>query len=82
MSKLKFHLVVKMNYLYVLGKSLFVCFNQVNEFLAMTDEQKTALKWQFLLERSKIYLKVSVFYSTMFFYIFKQNKVLQCNIIN
>ncbi|XP_006100949.1 meiosis-specific with OB domain-containing protein [Myotis yumanensis] len=30
----------------------------VNEFLAMTDEQKTALKWQFLLERSKIYLKV------------------------
>ncbi|KAL4675918.1 hypothetical protein H8959_010063 [Pygathrix nigripes] len=31
----------------------------VNEFLAMTDEQKTALKWQFLLERSKIYLKVS-----------------------
>ncbi|KAB0401482.1 hypothetical protein E2I00_009267 [Balaenoptera physalus] len=36
----------------------------VNEFLAMTDEQKTALKWQFLLERSKIYLKVSAFYST------------------
>ncbi|XP_023472378.1 meiosis-specific with OB domain-containing protein isoform X4 [Equus przewalskii] len=29
----------------------------VNEFLAMTDAQKTALKWQFLLERSKIYLK-------------------------
>uniref|UniRef100_A0A2I3SJ81 Meiosis specific with OB-fold n=1 Tax=Pan troglodytes TaxID=9598 RepID=A0A2I3SJ81_PANTR len=29
----------------------------VHEFLAMTDEQKTALKWQFLLERSKIYLK-------------------------
>ncbi|XP_030707637.1 meiosis-specific with OB domain-containing protein isoform X2 [Globicephala melas] len=29
----------------------------VNEFLAMTDEQKTALKWQFLLERSKIYVK-------------------------
>ncbi|XP_027469952.2 meiosis-specific with OB domain-containing protein isoform X6 [Zalophus californianus] len=29
----------------------------VNEFLAMTDEQKTALKWQLLLERSKIYLK-------------------------
>ncbi|XP_042096054.1 meiosis-specific with OB domain-containing protein isoform X2 [Ovis aries] len=29
----------------------------VDEFLAMTDEQKTALKWQFLLERSKIYLK-------------------------
>ncbi|XP_045640681.1 meiosis-specific with OB domain-containing protein isoform X5 [Ursus americanus] len=29
----------------------------VNEFLAMTDEQKTALKWRFLLERSKIYLK-------------------------
>ncbi|KAB1251853.1 Meiosis-specific with OB domain-containing protein [Camelus dromedarius] len=29
----------------------------VNEFLAMTDEQKTTLKWQFLLERSKIYLK-------------------------
>ncbi|KAM5198367.1 meiosis-specific with OB domain-containing protein isoform 1-T5 [Hipposideros larvatus] len=29
----------------------------VNEFFAMTDEQKTALKWQFLLERSKIYLK-------------------------
>nr|XP_028696290.1 meiosis-specific with OB domain-containing protein isoform X1 [Macaca mulatta]XP_028696291.1 meiosis-specific with OB domain-containing protein isoform X1 [Macaca mulatta] len=32
----------------------------VNEFLAMTDEQKTALKWQFLLERSKIYLKFVV----------------------
>ncbi|XP_076998330.1 meiosis-specific with OB domain-containing protein [Tamandua tetradactyla] len=29
----------------------------VNEFLAMTDDQRTALKWQFLLERSKIYLK-------------------------
>ncbi|XP_063454331.1 translation initiation factor IF-2 isoform X3 [Pan paniscus] len=29
----------------------------VHEFLAMTGEQKTALKWQFLLERSKIYLK-------------------------
>ncbi|XP_067563160.1 meiosis-specific with OB domain-containing protein isoform X3 [Globicephala melas] len=32
----------------------------VNEFLAMTDEQKTALKWQFLLERSKIYVKVTL----------------------
>ncbi|XP_054098394.1 meiosis-specific with OB domain-containing protein isoform X2 [Callithrix jacchus] len=32
----------------------------VNEFLAMTDEQKTALKWQFLLERSKVYLKFVV----------------------
>ncbi|KAG8506410.1 Meiosis-specific with OB domain-containing protein [Galemys pyrenaicus] len=29
----------------------------VNQFLAMTDGQKTALKWQLLLERSKIYLK-------------------------
>ncbi|XP_012785691.2 meiosis-specific with OB domain-containing protein [Ochotona princeps] len=29
----------------------------VNEFLAMTDEQKTSLKWKLLLERSKIYLK-------------------------
>ncbi|KAM6155248.1 meiosis-specific with OB domain-containing protein [Rhynchocyon petersi] len=29
----------------------------VNEFLAMTSEQKTALKWQFLLERSKIHVK-------------------------
>ncbi|XP_060030078.1 meiosis-specific with OB domain-containing protein [Erinaceus europaeus] len=29
----------------------------VNQFLSMTDEQKTTLKWQFLLERSKIYLK-------------------------
>ncbi|XP_055991270.1 meiosis-specific with OB domain-containing protein [Sorex fumeus] len=28
-----------------------------NQFLAMSDEQKTALKWQFLLERSKVYLK-------------------------
>lgn len=83
MSKLKFHLVDKMNYLYILWKSLFdFFFNQVNEFLAMTDEQKTALKWQFLLERSKIHLKVSVFYSTMLFYIFKQNKALECDIIN
>ncbi|KAI6054236.1 meiosis-specific with OB domain-containing protein [Marmota monax] len=32
----------------------------VNEFLVMTDEQKTALKWQFLLERSKIYVKFSL----------------------
>ncbi|TKC51514.1 hypothetical protein EI555_020054 [Monodon monoceros] len=40
----------------------------VNEFLAMTDEQKTALKWQFLLERSKIYVKVSAFYSTILFF--------------
>ncbi|GAB1300687.1 Meiosis-specific with OB domain-containing protein [Apodemus speciosus] len=30
----------------------------INEFLAMTSEQKTKLKWQLLLERSKIYLKV------------------------
>ncbi|XP_059126199.1 meiosis-specific with OB domain-containing protein [Peromyscus eremicus] len=30
----------------------------VNEFLAMTSEQKTKLKWQFLLERSKIYVKL------------------------
>ncbi|KAL6084681.1 hypothetical protein STEG23_024747 [Scotinomys teguina] len=30
----------------------------VNEFLAMTSEQKTKLKWQFLLERSKIYIKL------------------------
>ncbi|XP_007937845.1 meiosis-specific with OB domain-containing protein [Orycteropus afer afer] len=29
----------------------------VNEFLAMTDEQRTALKWRFLLERSKVYVK-------------------------
>ncbi|XP_075845802.1 meiosis-specific with OB domain-containing protein isoform X2 [Microtus pennsylvanicus] len=29
-----------------------------NEFLAMTNEQRTKLKWQFLLERSKIYLKL------------------------
>ncbi|KAM4820082.1 meiosis-specific with OB domain-containing protein isoform 1-T3 [Thomomys bottae] len=29
----------------------------VNQFVAMTDEQKTELKWQFLLERSKIYVK-------------------------
>ncbi|XP_047636890.1 meiosis-specific with OB domain-containing protein isoform X6 [Phacochoerus africanus] len=32
----------------------------VNEFLTMTDEQRTALKWQLLLERTKIYLKVSL----------------------
>ncbi|XP_076793300.1 meiosis-specific with OB domain-containing protein isoform X2 [Arvicanthis niloticus] len=30
----------------------------INEFLAMTSEQKTKLKWQLLLERSKIYLKL------------------------
>uniref|UniRef100_A0A8C5P3G3 Meiosis-specific with OB domain-containing protein n=1 Tax=Jaculus jaculus TaxID=51337 RepID=A0A8C5P3G3_JACJA len=30
----------------------------VNEFLAMTSEQKTTLKWKFLLERSKLYLKL------------------------
>ncbi|XP_001365576.2 meiosis-specific with OB domain-containing protein [Monodelphis domestica] len=29
----------------------------VHEFLALTEEQKTTIKWQFLLERSKIYLK-------------------------
>jgi hypothetical protein len=57
----------------MLQKYLFdLFFNQVNEFLAMTGEQKTALKWQFLLERSKIYLKVSIFYNTVFLYIFKQ----------
>lgn len=56
--------------------------NQVNEFLTMTDEQKTALKWQLLLERSKIYLKVSIFYSTMLFYIFKQKKILEFGQIN
>lgn len=70
MREAKFH-IVRMSYLYGLWKYFFDCFNQVNEFLAMTDEQKTALKWQFLLERSKIYLKVSIFYSTLLFYIFK-----------
>ncbi|XP_060116578.1 meiosis-specific with OB domain-containing protein [Heteronotia binoei] len=30
----------------------------VQEFLALTEAQKTALKWQLLLERSKIYFKV------------------------
>ncbi|EDM03880.1 rCG32603 [Rattus norvegicus] len=30
----------------------------INEFLTMTSEQKTKLKWQLLLERSKIYLKL------------------------
>ncbi|XP_074052103.1 meiosis-specific with OB domain-containing protein isoform X1 [Macrotis lagotis] len=29
----------------------------VHEFLALTEEQKTTIKWQFLLERSKIYFK-------------------------
>ncbi|XP_028616673.1 meiosis-specific with OB domain-containing protein isoform X3 [Grammomys surdaster] len=31
----------------------------ISEFLAMTSEQKTKLKWQLLLERSKIYLKMA-----------------------
>ena len=51
-----------MSYLYILRKCLIFLI-QVDEFLAMTDEQKTALKWQFLLERSKIYLKVSALYN-------------------
>lgn len=77
-----FHLV-KMNYLYKLWNTCLIYFlNQVNEFLAMADEQKTALKWQFLLERSKIYLKVSIFYSTILFYIFKQKKILEFDQIN
>lgn len=77
-----FHLV-KMSYLYKLGNTCLIYFlNQVNEFIAMTDEQKTALKWQFLLERSKIYLKVSIFYSTILFYIFKQKKILEFDQIN
>lgn len=42
-------------------------FNQTNEFLAMTNEQRTKLKWQFLLERSKIYLKVSIFKVVVFY---------------
>ncbi|XP_072455736.1 meiosis-specific with OB domain-containing protein isoform X4 [Notamacropus eugenii] len=32
----------------------------VHEFLALTEEQKTTIKWKFLLERSKIYLKFMV----------------------
>ncbi|XP_069725945.1 meiosis-specific with OB domain-containing protein isoform X2 [Phaenicophaeus curvirostris] len=31
----------------------------VQEFLALTEDKKTALKWQLLLERSKIYFKVT-----------------------
>uniref|UniRef100_A0A8C5WVT6 Meiosis specific with OB-fold n=1 Tax=Laticauda laticaudata TaxID=8630 RepID=A0A8C5WVT6_LATLA len=33
----------------------------VQEFQALTETQKTTLKWQLLLERSKIYFKVSAF---------------------
>lgn len=83
MSKLKSHIGINMSYLYILWNYLFDFFlNQVNEFLAMTDEQKTALKWRFLLERSKIYLKVSVFYRTVLFYIFKQKKILEYDLIS
>ncbi|XP_027761238.1 meiosis-specific with OB domain-containing protein [Empidonax traillii] len=32
----------------------------VHEFLMLEDDQKTALKWQLLLERSKIYFKVTL----------------------
>ncbi|XP_010077422.1 PREDICTED: meiosis-specific with OB domain-containing protein [Pterocles gutturalis] len=32
----------------------------VREFLALTEDKKTALKWQLLLERSKIYFKVTL----------------------
>ncbi|KAK2533618.1 hypothetical protein Q9233_004832 [Columba guinea] len=32
----------------------------VHEFLMLTEDKKTALKWQLLLERSKIYFKVSI----------------------
>ncbi|CAM2099897.1 unnamed protein product [Caretta caretta] len=34
----------------------------VHEFLTLTEEQKTALKWHLLLERSKIYFKRLQFY--------------------
>lgn len=76
-------MLLLMSYPHILWKYLFdFLFIQVNEFLAMTDKQKTALKWQFLLERSKIYLKVSVFYSTMLFYVFKPKKILEYDLIN
>ncbi|XP_040430986.1 meiosis-specific with OB domain-containing protein isoform X3 [Cygnus olor] len=32
----------------------------VHEFLTLTEEKKTALKWQLLLERSKIYFKITL----------------------
>ncbi|NXG41281.1 MEIOB protein, partial [Psilopogon haemacephalus] len=32
----------------------------VNEFLALAEDKKTALKWQLLLERSKVYFKVTL----------------------
>ncbi|XP_075371453.1 meiosis-specific with OB domain-containing protein [Mycteria americana] len=32
----------------------------VHEFLTLTEDKKTALKWQLLLERSKIYFKVTL----------------------
>ncbi|XP_061205189.1 meiosis-specific with OB domain-containing protein isoform X2 [Neopsephotus bourkii] len=32
----------------------------VQEFLALAEDKKTALKWQLLLERSKIYFKITV----------------------
>lgn len=41
--------------------------NQINELLSMTSEQKTKLKWRLLLERSRIYLKVSVFRMVVFY---------------
>lgn len=31
---------------------------QTNEFTMLTDDQRTAMKWKFLLERCKIYVKV------------------------
>lgn len=32
----------------------------VQEFLTLAEDKKTALKWQLLLERSKIYFKVGI----------------------
>ena len=31
---------------------------QIEEFAGLSDEQRTAFKWKFLLERCKIHLKV------------------------
>lgn len=32
---------------------------KTDEFTNLTDDERTALKWKFLLERCKIYVKVS-----------------------
>ncbi|KAH9365272.1 hypothetical protein HPB48_007142 [Haemaphysalis longicornis] len=67
-SSEEFDIPVMLNTLFL--PSFWVWFAKVDEFKNFTDDDLTALKWKFLLERFKVQFKVQ---RNLFFLIFKYN---------